>query len=72
VQLNIVCFRYRADDKANAEIVADVQESGIAAPSMTTIDGKRAIRAAIFNHRTQNEDVDALVEAVLKFGKRRS
>lgn len=74
VQLNIVCFRYRAEgaDKVNAEIVADVQEAGLAAPSMTTIDGKRAIRAAIFNHRTQNSDVDKLVEAVLKFGKMRT
>jgi aromatic-L-amino-acid decarboxylase len=74
VQLNIVCFRYRAadTDKVNTEIVADIHESGIAAPSMTTIDGKRTIRAAIFNHRTQNSDVDALVEAVLKFGKKRA
>jgi len=74
VQLNIVCFRYRAPDadKVNTEIVADIHESGIAAPSMTTIDGKRAIRAAIFNHRTQNSDVDALVEAVLSFGKKRA
>lgn len=74
VQLNIVCFRYRAPDadKVNADIVADIQESGIAAPSMTTIDGKRAIRAALFNHRTQNSDVDALVEAVLSFGKKKS
>lgn len=74
VQLNIVCFRYKAKDadKVNTEIVADVQESGLAAPSMTTIDGKRAIRAAIFNHRTQNSDADKLVEAVLKFGKSRA
>ena len=72
VQLNIVCFRYRASDAVNAEIVADIQEAGIAAPSMTTIDGKRAIRAAIFNHRTQKSDVDALVDAVLSFGKKRA
>lgn len=73
VQLNIVCFRYCAPDadKVNTGIVADIHESGIAAPSMTTIDGKRAIRAALFNHRTQNSDVDALVEAVLSFGKKR-
>jgi aromatic-L-amino-acid decarboxylase len=74
VQLNIVCFRYRAGeaDKINTEIVADVQEAGLAAPSLTTIDGKRAIRAAIFNHRTQDRDVDALVEAVLKYGRQRA
>jgi aromatic-L-amino-acid/L-tryptophan decarboxylase len=71
-QLNIVCFRYRADDadRVNSEIVADIQESGIAAPSTTTLDGKLAIRAAIVNHRTDVGDLDALVAAVLEFGAR--
>jgi len=68
VPLNIVCFRYRADDAANARIVADLHESGIAAPSTTTIHGKLAIRAALVNHRTQTCDIDALLEAVLRFG----
>ena len=70
VQLNIVCFRYRAADadNVNAEIVADIHESGLAAPSTTIIDGQLAIRAAIINHRTDSCDIDALVEAVLKFG----
>lgn len=72
VNLNIVCFRYRADDAVNREIVADVQESGIAAPSSTTLDGQLAIRAAIVNHRTEEADIDALVAAVLEFGGRRS
>jgi aromatic-L-amino-acid decarboxylase len=73
-QLNIVCFRYRADDadRVNSEIVADIQESGIAAPSTTTLDGKLAIRAAIVNHRTDTRDLDALLAAVLEFGARRS
>ncbi|MFB6451544.1 pyridoxal phosphate-dependent decarboxylase family protein [Bradyrhizobium tunisiense] len=71
VNLNIVCFRYRADDAANREIVADIQESGIAAPSSTTMDGKFAIRAAIVNHRTEEADIDTLVAAVLDFGSRR-
>jgi glutamate/tyrosine decarboxylase-like PLP-dependent enzyme len=72
-QLNIVCFRYRADDadRVNSEIVADIQESGIAAPSTTTLDRKLAIRAAIVNHRTDVGDLDALVAAVLEFGARR-
>jgi glutamate/tyrosine decarboxylase-like PLP-dependent enzyme len=74
VQLNIVCFRYRAGDadKLNGEIVADLQESGISAPSTTTLDGQLAIRAAIVNHRTDVSDVDELVTAVLEFGARRS
>ena len=73
-QLNIVCFRYRAEDadRVNSEIVADIHESGIAAPSTTTLDGKLAIRAAIVNHRTDTSDLDALVAAVLEFGARRS
>jgi len=73
VQLNIVCFRYRGEDAdvLNAAIVADIQESGVAAPSTTRIDGRLAIRAAIFNHRTRECDVDALVDAVLQHGNRR-
>ncbi len=72
VNLNIVCFRYRAADAVNREVVADVQESGVAAPSSTTLNGKFAIRAAIVNHRTDETDIDALVSAVLEFGGRRS
>jgi len=74
VQLNIVCFRYRAADadKVNRDIVIDIQESGIAAPSTTVIDGRLAIRAAIVNHRTDICDIDALIAAVLDFGAQRS
>jgi glutamate/tyrosine decarboxylase-like PLP-dependent enzyme len=74
VQLNIVCFRYRAADanKVNGNIVIDIQESGIAAPSTTILDGQLAIRAAIVNHRTDTCDIDALVSAVLEFGAPRS
>ena len=70
VALNIVCFRYRAGraDEVNREIVADLQESGIAAPSTTTVNGCLAIRAAIVNHRTNRSDIDALVQAAIQFG----
>ena len=74
VALNIVCFRYRcADaDRVNAEILTRVQESGIAAPSSTTVNGRFAIRAALFNHRTTLRDVDALLDAVTRFGRSRA
>jgi glutamate/tyrosine decarboxylase-like PLP-dependent enzyme len=70
VQLNIVCFRYRcADaDPVNAGIVADLQEAGRVAPSMTRIDGQVAIRAALFNHRTDRTDLEALVRQAVAFG----
>jgi aromatic-L-amino-acid decarboxylase len=72
VQLNIVCFRFRAgeSDRINAAIVADLHESGIAAPSTTVIEGRVTIRAAFVNHRTQRRDVDALIRATLEFGGR--
>jgi aromatic-L-amino-acid/L-tryptophan decarboxylase len=70
VELNIVCFRHRGGDPdaLNARIVADLHESGIAAPSTTMIDGRLAIRAAIVNHRTQERDIEALVAAVVALG----
>lgn len=75
VALNIVCFRVArgaADlDHFNKELVADVQEAGIAAPSTTTIDGKLAIRAGVFNHRSTPADADALVDGVLEMARRR-
>jgi glutamate/tyrosine decarboxylase-like PLP-dependent enzyme len=73
VALNIVCFRYRSgedSDRLNQELVIQLQESGLAAPSSTRIGGQFAIRAAIVGHRTRPEDVDALVEAVLDIGRR--
>lgn len=71
VSLNIVCFRYRCagPDTVNAQIVVALHESGIAAPSTTTLHGRLAIRAAIVNHRTRPSDIDALLEAVIAFGR---
>ncbi|HEY4040466.1 MAG TPA: pyridoxal-dependent decarboxylase [Rhodopila sp.] len=75
VALNIVCFRYIAAngnlDRLNADIVADLQESGIAAPSTTIVKGVLAIRAALVNHRTSQADLTILVDAVLDAGRSR-
>ncbi len=73
VALNIVCFRYidaEGDlDRFNADIVADLQEAGIAAPSTTIVNGVLAIRAAIVNHRTDYGDIAILVDALLEAGR---
>lgn len=70
--LNIVCFRFidseRNLDELNQRILVRLQEEGIAVPSSTVLDGKFALRVAIANHRTSLEDLDLLVESVLKFG----
>jgi len=75
VALNIVCFRYRgaaADvDAVNAEIVADLHESGLAVPSVSSVRGHTVIRAAIVNHRTQASDIDALLDATQALGRKR-
>jgi aromatic-L-amino-acid decarboxylase len=76
VQLNIVCFRYRCaqitdSNEVNREIVADLHESGVAAPSSTLINGQLAIRAAIVNHRTTRDDIAALLAAVREAGAHR-
>ncbi len=75
VVLNIVCFRYRrpgaTEAQANAfnqELLIRLHESGIAAPSYTTLGGKYCLRAALANHRTRPEDLGILVQAVLKLG----
>lgn len=75
VAINIVCFRYRghggteADLRAlNIEIMLRIQESGLAAPTDTTLRGRHSLRAAINNHRTRREDLDILVREVLRWG----
>lgn len=71
VALNIVCFRYRCGnaDQVNAEIVVALQESGLSAPSTTTVQGCLAIRAAIVNHRTTQTNIDALLHGVVAQGE---
>ncbi|MBL4806029.1 MAG: aminotransferase class V-fold PLP-dependent enzyme [Rhodobacteraceae bacterium] len=66
VAAQIVCFRHVGSDELNAEIVLRLQESGIAAPSTTQINGQLAIRVNITNHRTTDDDLLILVEAVTK------
>ncbi len=75
VPLNIVCFRYNpggVDEAAltrlNQELLIRLYESGIAAPSATTLSGRYAIRVANSNHRSRREDFDLLVETVVRIG----
>ena len=73
VTLNVVCFRVRARgldeaalDRFNAAVAIAVQESGAAVPSTTLARGTRALRFCIVNHRTREDDLDALLGAVRK------
>jgi len=72
VPLNIVCFRYCGDntlsneqyDAINRAIICYIQTSGLAAPSSTHLRGQIVIRAAIVNHRTQQEDIGKLLASL--------
>ncbi len=65
--LNIVCFGIEGKtDQQTLDLVADLQEDGLFAPSTTIINGRTAIRCAIVNHRTTEEDIDALVAEILR------
>ena len=77
IGLNIVCFRFnpgRLDDEAlnalNKEILIQLQEQGICAPSYTTLHGRYCLRAAIANHRSVQDDFDVLVEEAVRIGRK--
>jgi aromatic-L-amino-acid/L-tryptophan decarboxylase len=66
VALNVVCWRVRdaADDQIHQAIIMDLHEAGIAVPSLTTLEGRPAIRAAIINHRTTTQHIDDFMQAL--------
>jgi glutamate/tyrosine decarboxylase-like PLP-dependent enzyme len=75
VPLNIVCFRYRANEldeeslnALNRELLVRLHESGVAVPSYTTLNGKYALRVCITNHRSQRTDFNMMLEKVLSIG----
>jgi glutamate/tyrosine decarboxylase-like PLP-dependent enzyme len=77
IGLDIVCFRYNdggrdveALNQLNKTLLAELQESGVAAPSYTTLNGAYCLRVAISNHRSRFEDFDVLVREVLRIGER--
>lgn len=68
VELQIVCFRPRVPglseeqlDRLTDESVIRLQESGVAVISSTTLEGRRAMRACITNHRTEQADLELML-----------
>ena len=75
VGMDIVCFRFNPgslDDEQlsalNKEILMQLHEQGIAAPSYTTLQGRYCLRIAISNHRSRQEDFDLLAREVVRIG----
>lgn len=76
ISLDIVCFRFNPggmDDAAlnalNKEILIQLQELGIAAPSYTTLRGRYCLRIAIANHRSRKEDFEAAIREAARLGR---
>jgi aromatic-L-amino-acid/L-tryptophan decarboxylase len=55
-------------NKFNEELLIRLHESGVAAPSYTTLGGRYCLRAALSNHRTQSPDLKMMVDAVVEIG----
>jgi len=75
VSLNIVNFRYtRPDlddtrlDDLNKRIEVELQERGIAVPSIVSIRGRKYLHIAVTNHRSRQDDFDLLVREVIRMG----
>jgi aromatic-L-amino-acid/L-tryptophan decarboxylase len=75
VSLNIVCFRFNPGALAldelnhlNKNILMELQEQGIAAPSYTLLKEQYAIRVANTNHRSRRKDFDILVKEIERIG----
>jgi len=73
VELSAVCFRHKADgelqgeelNRFNLALLKRVVERGRIYLSNASLRGKFCLRACIVNHRTTDEDVDAVVPEVL-------
>jgi len=79
VELSVVCFRHapahlRGDDDGlnalNKRVMEEVQASGAAFLTQTTLRGRFALRACILHYDTTEADVAALVDVVRETGAR--
>jgi glutamate/tyrosine decarboxylase-like PLP-dependent enzyme len=77
-KLNIVCFRFRPPgideaelDELNLALAQDVLADGRVFFGTTRYDGKVAFRPAIVNWRTEERDVDLLLDVLLELAAAR-
>jgi glutamate/tyrosine decarboxylase-like PLP-dependent enzyme len=77
VTLSIACYRYapadaglddRALDTLNERLMIAIRRDGRAFPSNAELRGRYCLRACLVNHRTEAQDIDALLEATVRLG----
>ena len=76
IGLDIVCFRFNPGgldvktlNALNKELLIQLQEQGLSAPSYTTLHDQYCLRVAIANHRSVQHDFDVLVKDVVRIGR---
>ncbi len=69
VASSVVVFAHKDGDATTEDIVLRLQESGVAVPSLTTVNGRRAVRVNITNHRTRDADLQLLMDAIAAIPK---
>jgi aromatic-L-amino-acid decarboxylase len=76
IGLDIICYRFNPGglnrerlERINRDILGELHEQGIAAPSYTSLSGVYCLRVAIANHRSRFEDFELLVRETLRIGR---
>ncbi len=76
IGLDIVCLRYNPGglgeaqlNALNRQLLIELQEQGIAAPSYTTLGERYCIRVAIANHRSTHADFRLLIRELTRIGR---
>lgn len=70
VTLNAVCVRYRnLSDGQNERVLARLLSEGVAFLGRAEVKGKFCLRACFMNLRTTRDDVDRILEEMVRFGR---
>jgi aromatic-L-amino-acid decarboxylase len=64
VLFSLVCFRLRADDTVNRQLVDDLNRTGVAFLAGTVLNGQFVIRLAVGHHRTTRDDLRMVWEKI--------
>lgn len=68
VEFSLVCFRLKASDQRNRELLESINATGHAFLTGTTLNGKFTLRVAIGNIATTSEDIASTWSKIREFG----
>ena len=68
VPLSTICFRLKASETVNRQLLEAVNNSGEAFISQTSLSGKFTLRIAIGNMATEPEDIEVVWKLIQRLG----